>query len=103
MDQDSYEQFPLSPAQLGDAVHYLKDGMELDVLMYEEEPVGVDMPLNVVLEVTQTEPGYKGDTATGGNKPAQLETGLTINVPLFVNTGDKIRVDTRDGSYIERV
>ena len=103
MDQDTYEQFPLSPAQLADAVNYLKDGMELDVLMYENEPVGVDMPLNVVLEVTHTEPGFKGDTATGGTKPAQLETGLTINVPLFVNTGDKIRVDTRDSSYIERV
>jgi elongation factor P len=103
MDNDSYEQFPLSSAQLGDAVSYLKDGMELDVLMYEDEPVGVDVPLNVVLEVTQTEPGFKGDTATGGSKPAQLETGLTISVPLFVNTGDKIRVDTRDGSYIERV
>ena len=77
--------------------------MELEVLMYENEPVGVDMPLNVVLEVTQTDPGFKGDTATGGTKPAELETGLTINVPLFINTGDKIRVDTRDGSYIERV
>ena len=75
MDKDTYEQFPLSPAQLGDAVNYLKDGMELEVLMYDNEPVGVDMPLNVVLEVVQTEPGFKGDTATGGNKPAQLETG----------------------------
>jgi elongation factor P len=103
MDKDTYEQFPLSPAQLGDAVNFLKDGMELEVLMYETEPVGVDIPLNVVLEVTHTEPGFKGDTATGGTKPAQLETGLTINVPLFVNTGDKIRVDTRDSSYIERV
>jgi elongation factor P len=103
MDKDTYEQFPLSSEQLGDAVNYLKDGMELEVLMYDEEPVGVDLPLNVVLEVVQTEPGFKGDTATGGNKPAQLETGLTINVPLFVSTGDKIRVDTRDGSYIERV
>jgi elongation factor P len=103
MDKDNYEQFPLSGAQLGDAVNYLKDGMELEVLMYEGEPVGVDMPLNVVLEVTRTEPGYKGDTATGGNKPATLETGLVINVPLFVNQGDKIKVDTRDGSYIERV
>jgi len=71
--------------------------------MYDDEPVGVDLPLNVVLEVTRTEPGFKGDTATGGNKPAVLETGLTINVPLFVNAGDKIRVDTRDSSYIERV
>src|SRR5919206_4209593 len=103
MDKDTYEQIPLSTAQLGDAVNYLKDGMELEVLMYEGEPVGVDLPLNVVLEVTHTEPGFKGDTATGGNKPAQLETGLTINVPLFVNTGDRIRVDTRDGTYIERV
>ncbi len=103
MDKETYEQFPLSPAQLGEAVNYLKDGMEMEVLMYESEPVGVDMPMNVVLEVTQTDPGFKGDTATGGTKPARLETGLTINVPLFVNTGDKIRVDTRDGSYIERV
>jgi elongation factor P len=102
MDKDSYEQFPLSGAQLGDAVQYLKDGMELEVLMYEGEPVGVDMPLNVVLEVTATDPGFKGDTATGGNKPATLETGKVIQVPLFVNTGDRIRVDTRDGSYIER-
>ena len=103
MDKDSYEQFPLSPEQLGDAIHYLKDGMELELLTYDNQPVGVEMPMNVVLEVTQTDPGFKGDTATGGNKPARLETGLTINVPLFVNTGDRIRVDTRDGSYIERV
>jgi elongation factor P len=102
MDKDSYEQFPLSGAQLGDAVQYLKDGMELEVLMYEGEPVGVDLPLNVVLEVTSTDPGFKGDTATGGSKPATLETGKVIQVPLFVNTGDRIRVDTRDGSYIER-
>jgi elongation factor P len=102
MDKDSYEQFPLSGAQLGDAVDYLKDGMELEVLMYEGEPVGVDLPLNVVLEVTSTEPGFKGDTATGGSKPATLETGKVIQVPLFVNIGDRIRVDTRDGSYVER-
>lgn len=103
MDKESYEQFPLSPAQLGDAVHYLKDNMELEVLMYEGEPVTVEMPLNVVLTVTRTDPGFKGDTATGGTKPATLDTGLTIQVPLFVNTGDRIKVDTRDGSYIERV
>jgi elongation factor P len=103
MDKDSYEQIPLSAGQLGEAVNYLKDGMELEVLMHEGEPVGVEMPLNVVLEVIQTDPGFKGDTATGGTKPAQLETGLTIQVPLFVSTGDKIRVDTRDSTYIERV
>jgi elongation factor P len=102
MDKDSYEQFPLSGAQLGEAVQYLKDGMELEVLMYEGDPVGVELPLNVVLEVTATDPGFKGDTATGGSKPATLETGKVIQVPLFVNTGDRIRVDTRDGSYIER-
>ncbi len=103
MDKESYEQFPLSSAQLGEAVHYLKDGMELEVLTYEGEPVGVEIPLNVVLEVVQTEPGFKGDTATGGTKPATLETGLIVQVPLFVNQGDKIKVDTRDSSYIERV
>src|SRR5919206_321163 len=103
MDKDTYEQFPLSPAQLGEAINYLKDGMELEVLMYENEPVGVEMPLNVVLEVTQTDPGFKGDTATGGSKPARLETGMTVNVPLFVNTGDVVRVDTRTGTYQTRV
>jgi elongation factor P len=103
MDKDTYEQFPLSPAQLGEAVNFLKDGMELEVLMHDGQPVGVELPLNVVLKVLQTEPGFKGDTATGGSKPATLETGLTIQVPLFVNQGDRIRVDTRDGSYIERV
>jgi elongation factor P len=103
MDKDSYEQLPLSSRELGTAVGYLKDGMELEVLMYEGEPVGVELPLNVVLKVTHTEPGFKGDTATGSSKPATVETGLTIQVPLFVNQGDNIRVDTRDGSYIERV
>ena len=103
MDPETYEQVSLRADMLGDAVNYLKDGMEFELLMYEDEPVGLEMPLNVVLEVTRTDPGFKGDTATGGNKPATLETGLTINVPLFVSTGDKIRVDTRDGSYIERV
>lgn len=102
MDTETYEQFPLSAAQLGDGVQYLKDGMELDLLQYEGETVGVDLPLNVILEVTQTEPGFRGDTATGGTKPATLETGVTVQVPLFVNQGDRIRVDTRDGSYIER-
>ena len=102
MDKETYEQFPLTRAQLGDAVNYLKDGMELEVLMYEGEPVGVDMPLNVVLEVVRTEPGFKGDTATGGNKPATLETGAVVQVPLFVNIGDRIKVDTRSGSYMSR-
>ncbi len=103
MDKDTYEQIALNGGQLGDAVNYLKDGLELEVLEYESEPVGVDLPITVVLEVTHTEPGFKGDTATGGNKPATVETGLIVQVPLFVNIGDKIKIDTRDGSYIERV
>lgn len=103
MEKETYEQFPLNRSHLGEAVNYLKEGTELEVLMYEGEPVGVEMPLNVVMEVTFTEPGFKGDTATGGTKPARLETGMMVNVPLFVNTGDRIKVDTRDGSYIERV
>ena len=103
MDKDNFETFPLDKSALGDSVNYLKEGTELEVLMYEDQPVGVEMPLNVVLEVTETDPGFKGDTATGGTKPARLETGLSVNVPLFVTTGEKIRVDTRDGSYIERV
>jgi elongation factor P len=102
MDKATYEQFPLTPAQLGDAVNYLHDGMELEVLEYDGEPVAVELPTTVVMEVTRTEPGFRGDTATGGTKPATLDTGLVIQVPLFVNTGDKVRVDTRDGSYIER-
>lgn len=103
MEKATYEQFPLSSQQLGNGVNYLKDGMEIEVLMYDGEPVGVELPLNVVLEVTNTDPGFKGDTATGGTKPATVETGLVVQVPLFVNQGDRIRVDTRDGSYVERV
>mgnify|MGYP003350383976 FL=1 len=102
MDQESYDQISVSRAILGDAVNYLKDSMQLEVNMYGEEPIGVELPLNLIMTVTQTDPGFKGDTATGGTKPATVETGLVVNVPLFVNTGDKIKVDTRDGSYIER-
>lgn len=103
MDKDTYEQFPLNVSHLGEGIHYLKDGMEMELLEYEGEPVGVELPITVVLEVTRTDPGFKGDTASGGTKPATLETGLTINVPLFVNQGDRVKVDTRDATYIERV
>jgi elongation factor P len=103
MDTESYDQFALSKDQLGDAVSYLKENMEFDLLAYEGEPVDVEMPINVELEVTQTEPGFKGDTATGGTKPATVETGLVVQVPLFVNTGDVIRIDTRTGAYQTRV
>jgi elongation factor P len=76
--------------------------MELELAYYGEEPIGVELPIAVELQVTQTDPGFRGDTATGGTKPATTETGKVVQVPLFVNTGDVIRVDTRDGSYLER-
>jgi len=103
MDVESYDQFPLSADQIGDDVNYLKENLVVDMLMHEDRPLGIELPITVDLEVVETEPGFKGDTATGGNKPAILETGLKVLVPLFVNTGDVVRVDTRTGEYIERV
>jgi len=102
MDQETYEQRPITKDILGDAVNYLKDGIQLEINLYGEEAIGVELPLNMVMSIVQTDPGFKGDTATGGTKPATLETGLVVQVPLFVNSGDRIKVDTRDGSYIER-
>ena len=102
MDEENYEQMPLSATQLGDALNYLKEGMSLTVSSYEGEVIGVELPITVELQVVDTEPGFKGNTATGGAKPAKLETGITIQVPLFVNKGDVIKVDTRTGSYLER-
>ena len=102
MDEDNFEQFPLSSTQIGDAVSYLKEGMSLQVSSYKGELVGVELPITVELEVIDTEPGFKGDTATAGAKPAKVETGITIQVPLFVDKGDIIKVDTRNGSYLER-
>lgn len=103
MDQETYDQITLSPDQLGDARNYLKDGIELEILTHETEPIGVELPITVDLRIEQTEPGFRGDTASGGTKPATLESGLVVNVPLFVNQGETIRVDTRSGTYIERV
>jgi elongation factor P len=103
MDAETYETFPLTSAQLGDAKSYLLDGMKLEIVSYNDEPISVDLPVTVDLEVTYTEPGFKGDTATGGTKPATLETGLVVQVPLFISTGDKIRVKTDAGTYVERV
>jgi elongation factor P len=103
MDQESFEQRALTRDTLGSAVNYLKDGMQLELSLYGEEPIGVELPMNIELRVEQTDPGFRGDTATGATKPATTETGLVVQVPLFVNTGDVIRVDTRTGSYIERV
>ncbi len=102
MDEENFEQFPLSSVQLGDAINYLKEGTSLQVSSYKDELVGVELPITVELKVVDTEPGFKGNTATAGTKPAKLETGIIIQVPLFVDKGDIIKVDTRDGSYLER-
>ncbi len=103
MDRETYDQFPLTREQLGEAAHYLKEGLELTGLAYKGQIVKVELPTFVVLRVVSTPPGVKGDTASGGEKPAVLETGHKIKVPLFVKEGDLIKVDTRTGEYIERV
>jgi elongation factor P len=102
MDMETFEQTAMSTEQLGDVGDYLTDGRTLEVLTYQDQPIGAELPASVELEVTQTEPGVRGDTATGGTKPATLETGKVVQVPLFVNEGDRIRVDTRTGQYLER-
>ena len=103
MDEETFEQTPISANQLGDAINYLKEGMSLEVSSYKGELVGVELPITVELQVIETGPSFKGDTATAGNKPAKLETGITIQVPLFVDQGDIIKIDTRSGEYLERV
>ncbi|MBI2874170.1 MAG: elongation factor P [Firmicutes bacterium] len=102
MDMETYEQIPLHTDQLADATKYLKENMNLHFVFFQDKIVGVEPPFTVELEITKTDPGIRGDTATGGSKPATLETGLVIQVPLFVNEGDVVRVDTRTGHYLER-
>jgi elongation factor P len=103
MDTDSYDQFALRADQLDDAVRYLKDGMTLDRTAYQGETIGVELPVTVDLAVSETEPGFAGDTAQGARKNATLETGLVVQVPLFVEVGDTLRIDTRTGEYQTRV
>jgi len=103
MDEENYEQIALTAEQLGDALNYLKESMSLGISSYKGEMVGVELPITVELKVIDTGPGFKGDTATAGNKPAKLETGITIQVPMFIDNEDIIKVDTRTGSYLERV
>jgi elongation factor P len=103
MDTDTYDQFTLTAEQLGDATGYLKDGMTLDRTSYQGETIGVELPVSVDLRVDTTEPGFAGDTAQGARKPATVETGVVVQVPLFVNEGDTIRVDTRTGEYQTRL
>ena len=103
MDNETYDQFAINAAMLGDDALYLKDNTEVFVSMNEKEVLGVDLPVTVDLAVTETEPGFAGDTATGAKKLATLETGLVVQVPLFVSQGDTLRVDTRTGEYVTRL
>lgn len=102
MDTETYEQIPLNESQVEEAIRYVKENMNVTIKFFKDAAFSVEPPNFVELEVTHTEPGHKGDTATGGTKPATLETGAVLQVPLFVNTGDKIRVDTRTDEYMER-
>jgi len=103
MDTETFDQIQLSADQLDKAVNYLKEGQSLEILTYKGNAIGAELPASVELEVSEAGPSFKGDTAAGGNKPAKLETGITIRVPLFINNGDIIKVDTRTGEYLERV
>jgi elongation factor P len=102
MDEENFEQTPLTPELLGEILNYLREGMSLELLTYRDKPVGLELPAAVELTVIETGPGFKGNTATPGIKPATLETGLVIQVPLFINNGDVVKVDTRTGEYLER-
>lgn len=102
MDTESYNQIELSADAIEYELKFLKENMEVSIILYQSETLGVELPNTVVLEVTETEPGIKGDTASGGTKPAILETGLSVQVPFFVNQGDKLIVNTTDASYVSR-
>ena len=102
MDNETYEQLQLTDDQVGDGVKYLKENMIVQVLMHDKRIIGVDLPAHVILEVTDTPPSEKGNTAQGGTKPATLATGAVVNVPFFISNGDKIRVDTRTNEYLDR-
>jgi elongation factor P len=103
MDSETYDQLAVGARQIGDDAKYLKENTDVFVSSYEGEVLGVDLPVTVDLKVTQTDPGFAGDTATGAKKAATLETGLVVQVPLFVNEGDTLRIDTRNGEYVTRV
>ena len=102
MDMETYEEGRLTTQQIGDRVKYLKEGMEVNVIRWGEQVLEVELPNSVVLEIVETDPGVKGDTATGGTKPAKLETGAIIMVPLFIAQGERIKIDTREGKYLGR-
>lgn len=102
MNNETYEQVGLSDEVLGEAIHYLIPNIKLKIEMYEQRPVGIELPLNVEMKVVETEPAIKGATVSNQNKPAKMETGLIVNVPPFISEGDVIRVDTTSGNYVER-
>jgi elongation factor P len=103
MDTESFDQLVLDARSVADTIKFIKENDVVDLLTYDEEPIDIELPTAVNLAVAETDPGLKGDTASGATKPATLETGLVVNVPLFVNIGDTLKVDTRSGEYIERV
>jgi elongation factor P len=103
MDEESFEQFALGEDQLGDIIKFLKESESISIASYEGSPVNITLPTFVELEVVKTEPDVRGDTASGGSKPATLETGAVVQVPFFVSEGDAVKVDTRTGEYVERV
>lgn len=102
MDNENYDQLTISRDQLGDAVKFLKENTNVHILLYQESVIGVELPNFVELEVTETSPGIKGDTASGGSKPATLETGAVVQVPFFIEVGDVLQIDTRTGNYLKR-
>jgi elongation factor P len=102
MNTETYDQVPLSAAQVGDAKNYLPENGTCDVLFIDNDPIGIELPSSVAMKITRTEPGVKGDTATGATKPAMMETGLVVNVPLFINEGERISVNTSTGQYQAR-
>ena len=103
MDNQTYDQLPFSRETVGDGIQFLKENLEVQVVFWRGQPITLDLPQFIEAVITQTDPGMKGDTASGATKPATLETGATINVPLFLKEGETVRVDTRSGEYIERV
>jgi elongation factor P len=103
MNQETGDQIHVSSESMGEEKRFLSDGLEVEVMLFNGNPIGVELPAHVVIQVTSSEPGIKGDTASGASKPATLSTGATINVPLFINEGEWIKVDTRSGAYLERV
>lgn len=102
MDMDSYEQVELPAASIEYELKFLKENMEVHIMMFQSETLGVELPNTVELEVTETEPGIKGDTASGGSKPATMETGLVVQVPFFINQGDRLIINTAEGTYVSR-